>query len=90
MAAALLQCPSTFSPLSLIQSDEEEDEADEGKLKPNEGNGGNLPNYKWVQTLQDIEVFTHNHGHSDKCYCKVYVQLPCVFGGEVNCYLVCV
>eukprot|EP01147_Barroeca_monosierra_P001553 gene1553-4701_t len=27
-----------------------------GKLKPNSGNGANLANYSWIQTLQDIEV----------------------------------
>lgn len=35
---------------------EEEDEADKDKLKPNDGNGGDLPNYKWVQTLRDVEI----------------------------------
>jgi len=35
---------------------EEEDEADKDKIKPNDGNGGDLPNYKWVQTLQDLEI----------------------------------
>ena len=38
------------------EEDEEEDEKEKGKLKPNSGNGGDLPNYRWTQTLQDIEV----------------------------------
>ncbi|KAL3308309.1 hypothetical protein Ciccas_013161 [Cichlidogyrus casuarinus] len=34
----------------------EENPEDAGKLKPNEGNGGDLPNYRWVQTLGDLDV----------------------------------
>lgn len=37
-------------------TEEEEDPKDAGKLKPNTGNGCDLPHCKWTQTLSDIEV----------------------------------
>ncbi|XP_076246580.1 nuclear distribution C, dynein complex regulator [Calliopsis andreniformis] len=38
------------------EEDEEEDEKEKDKLRPNSGNGADLPNYRWTQTLQDLEI----------------------------------
>ncbi|XP_035785197.1 nuclear migration protein nudC-like [Anopheles albimanus] len=35
---------------------EDVEPGDEGKLKPNQGNGCNLDRYSWTQTLQEIEL----------------------------------
>lgn len=37
-------------------ADEEEDDENSGKIKPNAGNGADMDNYSWVQTLQDLSI----------------------------------
>lgn len=38
------------------EADKEGDEKEKQRLKPNDGNGCNLENYKWTQTLVEVEV----------------------------------
>lgn len=48
--------PSEIVPETSKAIDDDEDEKEKGKLMPNSGNGCNLDNYRWTQTLQEVEV----------------------------------
>ena len=41
---------------STKKDEEEADEDDKGKLKPNQRNGADLTDYNWGQTLEEIEL----------------------------------
>lgn len=50
-----VEAKEDFKAPGVVEGDDE-DESEKGKLLPNLGNGCDLEKYKWIQTLQDLEI----------------------------------
>eukprot|EP00658_Telonema_sp_P-2_P080534 TRINITY_DN802_c0_g1_i4.p1 TRINITY_DN802_c0_g1~~TRINITY_DN802_c0_g1_i4.p1 ORF type:complete len:318 (+),score=132.22 TRINITY_DN802_c0_g1_i4:135-1088(+) len=58
-AKAAMEAEEVVEPVTKNETTEDGNDSDDdpSKLKPNQGNGGDMDKYKWVQTLEEVTIY---------------------------------